>query len=170
MIQILKLSMFMCWLVSGLNSHAQGIVIKKSTLSNTGNSYVLQGSNVLISQTIGQPSLTSHFQSGSFLLLQGFEYALVEQLQFSGSTITSTSVYPNPSNGRMTLKWQGEMHSEMVQIEIFDLNGRKMSVHEARREGMTAKLDLETTPEGNYILEAVGEESGATSRIIMIRK
>ena len=148
-------------------SLGQSVVLKKATLSNAGTSFQADDGRLFISQTIGGSAPINHFQNQSIHLLQGFEY-------LSNKSITSVEeslveVFPNPSNGSINLLWD-DMVEEVIDLTLLNIEGRTLDNKKIKREGMLAKADFDALPDGLYVLQVKGKETGLSLKRIVIRK
>jgi len=82
-----------------------------------------------------------------------------EQLAISGNELNSISVYPNPTGGILNV----ESGKEIKELDIYDLNGRKLLAAQNKR------IDISALPSGNYILKVILADGNIMTKKI-IRK
>lgn len=71
---------------------------------------------------------------------------------------TEITIYPNPTQGRLTVKVANMPQETKGQIAIYDLNGRLV----LRKDAMTSsnELDISVQPDGAYVMKIIlGQES-----------
>ena len=72
------------------------------------------------------------------------------------------SVQPNPATDKVTVL----SSIGLTQVEVFDITGNRMLMHEA--SGLSAKLDVGTLPRGTYIVR-VQTPIGTTARKLLLQ-
>ncbi len=74
------------------------------------------------------------------------------------------SLYPNPSNGQITVSYFGTWNSAM-QVEVIDATGRIAQTYQANAYNYT--LDLSGLAKGIYTLRFIGEGGAAAKRVVI---
>ncbi len=72
------------------------------------------------------------------------------------------SVQPNPATDKVTVL----SSVGLTQVEVFDITGNRMLMHEA--SGLSVKLDVGTLPRGTYIVR-IQTPMGTTARKLLLR-
>lgn len=157
------------FLLLSFNLKAQQVLLVKSTIGVGGSTHALQGGSIMISHTIGQPSPVQHFKVGDTHLFQGFQHQYVkkEAELLSGPDLT---ISPNPTGGKVMLSWSGDMIHEMIEVTVFDLNGKVVMRKFTRREGVTSHIEIHDSPDGVYLLRVSGEKTKPVSNALMLRQ
>lgn len=153
-----------------LTAIAQEVRLMKTTLSAsaTSSSRVVSGT-VSINHTIGQSSSIKHFNTGQLHLLQGFQHPyLFSDLVFSKEAVV-ISIYPNPSQGIINIRWHDDRQSEWVWLDVVDLHGKIVLKTLLERKGQTLQFDASSLPRATYVLQLKGSLSGyATHTLILV--
>ncbi len=94
--------------------------------------------------------------------------ASVEEEQPASLSLTSFTLYPNPTNGNFTLVQKGEQAYGSVKVEVFNMNGSKVMtsrmIGEKQHEFATASF-----PAGIYFVKIVAEGQVETIKLIKTR-
>ena len=83
-------------------------------------------------------------------------------LEEDTTALLDLSVFPNPTSGRLTVKFSKEPSG----INIMDLNGRLIFVSKTALGANTYELDMSQLNSGIYLLHVTTEESQVTKKII----
>ncbi|MDN3643370.1 T9SS type A sorting domain-containing protein, partial [Lutimonas halocynthiae] len=77
-------------------------------------------------------------------------------------------VYPNPSNGLVTIDIKGAEKS--LELELFDMNGRLIHKEkiDARYQQINKEVDLSRLPKGMYLLRLYNIEQNVVSKILLV--
>jgi hypothetical protein len=127
---------------------------------------LLEGKQLTISQTIGQPSNYSVFNLQKIQLRQGFQQA--DQMNInSAKSYLNFDVFPNPNHGELTVRFSERMN-EFVQVFLFDNLGKLCLTEKVAVNGLQMQLNLSVLP-GMYFLkiEQFGGMSGIEKLIIL---
>ncbi len=169
---IFKVSCFIICIGTMFCARAQQVSLLKSTVSNAGGSYSLLQSGLMLNQTIGQSSLTGHFNSGSVHLLQGFQHPYLQSFVFNLTTPQTLSVYPNPSSGIIMLDWlptnETEKIIEQLTISLFNMEGKLIKEEIFPGNRTPIKVDYGTINKGVYLVTLAGKKSELGSAIIIL--
>ncbi len=147
MFSSIRSNLLVSCLILGFAGHSQ-----KSSIAPVGGG-IIYHKQLFFSQTIGQASLTSGFQNGSVGLLQGFEYLLPARSSDLVGGLPNITVYPNPSDGRVTIGWKEEKKNEIVLLKIFEQNGSQVLGKDLDRVGSIVHADLSELHDGIYLLQ-----------------
>lgn len=102
------------------------------------------------------------YQSAGFLGRVDLE-SIVDTDEVPPSAITQAKVYPNPTNGLLTVDLPQD--AGMVQVVLYDLHGRQFQQLTASTPSLT--LDLSTLPGGLYLLKVQGEGWLQSARVMV---
>lgn len=151
-------------------SLAQNVKLMKSTMgaSASGLSNLVTGT-LLINHTIGQSSSINHFQTNQIHLLQGFQHPYLLDCVDCADVSNILSIYPNPSQGLITIRWaEGELHEE-VWLDVIDVHGKLVVKTLLERKGQEVQFNASSLPKATYVLQLRGRKSGfATYTLILI--
>ncbi len=73
----------------------------------------------------------------------------------------SLRIYPNPTDGLVTLEWSGEINQQLS-LDIYDLNGRKLDSRRTDAGAGRATVDLSRFKSGVYLIRL----GGAIRRVV----
>jgi hypothetical protein len=77
-------------------------------------------------------------------------------------------VYPNPTNGLLTIQLQDVM-ADNVQVQVLDVTGRVVHDQQMSFSGGTGQLDLWGLQTGNYTIRLVTDQWLKTQRVQVSR-
>jgi len=103
---------------------------------------------------------------GAVLVVNNCDALAVEEL-----TISDLNVFPNPSNGEVTLQLSSP-NADVISIEVYDLIGAKVwSQNEVNVEGgqNAISLSISNLTGGHYILKAANSNGVVISQAIQIK-
>lgn len=132
---------------SGFSTTAEAITAAKASLQNTANYY--QVNTLDATHTTAVTNMPSAF---NLMTLSNDEFLS-----------NSFAVYPNPSNGNITIRNSGVA---LQNVTITDLNGRTISSNEMN--GVTSNVDLSlklTT--GIYLMKLSSNDASTTKKLII---
>ena len=146
---------------NAFNSDSYTLSVGGVTFSDTVNSTAWQSNEVLFSVAEGDTVRLdfiheSNFSSGGVLI----DNIVVERVSGVGiddfSTTQTVNVYPNPTNGHITITGM----SEGGRVELYDATGRlvKVSIH--------PQINISAYPAGVYILRCISSDGVVTRRVI----
>lgn len=81
------------------------------------------------------------------------------------NTPEAIRIYPNPSDGHVTIDMEGLTGKEGIEIKITDLSGRKVSPI-ISRGGRRVHIDLSSFPAGIYILAILCDEIASYHKLV----
>jgi hypothetical protein len=143
-------------LLIGLVSFSQEVQFAPAVISSGGSSN--SGNSVNLSRwRIGQINVVT-FPSENALLQPS---VITTTLSIESSTEWSASIYPNPVNSVLKVRFDLESKGEFA-FEIFDVTGRKLISQNARQilPGQVAELDLTGLTPAMYLLKIIPSEEG----------
>lgn len=78
-------------------------------------------------------------------------------------------LYPNPSNGNVTLKGEGYMGNE-ISIEVTDLSGKTVfqSVIKPRQKSLVTNLDLKHLSKGVYVIKLLDSTTFYSQKVVIL--
>ncbi len=160
-----------CFLISiSCAVAAQEVKLMKSTMgtSASGIANLVTGS-ISINHTIGQSSNINHFSAGQLHLLQGFQHPfLFAGTNFNFRTV-SISIYPNPSQGILSIRWQNDVSDDIVWMDVIDMHGKIVVKHLINRKNQEVQFDASSLPKATYILQLRSIKGDfATHKLILI--
>ena len=79
------------------------------------------------------------------------------------SALDEPLVYPNPSNG--AVKILGAGFPDGSDVEIFDVQGRKVEIGRMKVEGNT--IDLSSLPDGLYMIRLTSPTNTYVARVVL---
>jgi hypothetical protein len=79
-------------------------------------------SGIIVSQTIGQTSVTGNYSNRNLNVGQGFQQSKVGRLHIKGlNKEISLTIFPNPFENQITISYNAQ---ELVNVTIFDMTGK----------------------------------------------
>lgn len=90
---------------------------------------------------------------------------------FSHATRSSFGVYPNPTKGGFTVKWdEGEFEGTLVDIVVYDLLGQKVFEKQNTANMGRETVSLTGLPEGVYICKIfIDRRNIFTESLVLMR-
>lgn len=147
------------------NGFSQGVKLIKQSLSANGFS-VRMHTQVIVSQTIAQPSLTNAFSNEKIVLLQGFEHvnnAVVSETEDR----TDIALFPNPCRGRLAIHHLPD--EDLLKIKIYDLKGVLASEHHVSPDAKSAtEIDVSALASGTYTLVLAGSHKKFRKIVVIL--
>ena len=153
---------FYLTLTIAFQSYGQGYLLAKSTTSISSGTNTI--GNLFVSQTIGQPSLVSSFQSNGIQLVQGFEIAKTSDEP--KHVQVTFEVFPNPTSGPITIDLK-EGITEAFQLILYDLKGNHVLHQEIESSDRLLELDLTFLTKGIYYLNISSESVNQSHKILI---
>ncbi|MCF8374458.1 MAG: T9SS type A sorting domain-containing protein [Bacteroidales bacterium] len=86
-----------------------------------------------------------------------------EILGLSENSLNSKELYPNPSNGLLTIN----KAAPIKDIEIYTISG--LLVQKVKINAKSAALDVSALPPGHYLLRAIGRDEVWVEKFVVIR-
>ncbi|MBK8368189.1 MAG: T9SS type A sorting domain-containing protein [Bacteroidetes bacterium] len=97
-------------------------------------------------------------------------YVGIEELQNTNNNSSLVSVYPNPSNGTVYLKFKTNIN-EKILVEVYDILGRNMYLKSFNNitENQVEQLDLSNYTNGMYLIKISSNKQQECIKIIKER-
>lgn len=158
------------FLFISLTTAAQEIRLMKSTMSASATaSSRLTSGTISINHTIGQSSSIKHFNTGHLHLLQGFQHPFVFGCGKCNVLPVVISIYPNPSQGIISIRWQNDIADDFVWMDVIDIHGKIVVKILLQRKGQELEFDASALPKATYVLQLRGTKGDyATHKFILI--
>jgi hypothetical protein len=149
---------------------AQDVKLMKSTMSASASGLSkLVTVTLSVNHTIGQSSLVTHLRGNQIHLLQGFQHPYLNDCIDCDRGNNSISVYPNPSQGLVTIRWDEDESNEIVWLDVVDVHGKLVLKIMVERKGNEVQFNASSLPKAAYVLQVRGAKSGyATQTLILI--
>ena len=105
---------------------------------------------IIVTQTVGQQSVTGNYDNEYLKIGQGFQQAnwtriIIEQT----SPEFEITIYPNPFDGIINIKHNSEQDFSM---NIFDPSGKLVYKNQINVTGPNQRINLEQLPSGVYLI------------------
>ncbi len=91
-----------------------------------------------------------------------YEYTAIKSVQFKA---TAVQLYPNPTTGLVTLRWQGAIQ----RVEVYNVLGRLVHTQALHTDHTVAQLSLQQLHEGTYTVRLLNENGYATKRLVIVK-
>jgi hypothetical protein len=140
---------------SALNAFTQST--SWNCLSSLGGNQV--SGHILISHTVGQPSIVGLSKGSSVSISQGFQFKLNKK--GFGDEILDYNFYafPNPANSFVNIDFSsvGELFSDnQISIITHDIHGRIVNLRLLSKKGALGTFDLSDALSGIYLVSVYG--------------
>jgi subtilisin-like proprotein convertase family protein len=108
----------------------------------------------------------AHKDDGGEFLNFSMEICSGEALNISENNPISFDMYPNPSNGIVTVSFKT---NEAVQVSLLDVRGRKVytNLYSNNSEIFTKKIDFSTIASGVYLINLSSGNKSVTKKIVI---
>ncbi len=163
------LSLLVIWPFITNTGNAQSI--KRQCISSYGVGGTIHGT--YFNQTIGQPFLTSTFQSSDLRINPGFQQSIfyrVNEERPEEVETTVLNVYPNPAQTTINIAFINNI-PEKFYIKVVDMNGRVMFDKYFIETG-TKTIDCNEWTEGFYVVSVFDQEQQKyyKSKVLIIKQ
>lgn len=132
----------------------QGQTLHHQMLSAQGTS-TKTSSGLLVSQTVGQQSITGTSSSNDFVVMQGFQQSLWAKYIASNKIDVvegiSTITYPNPFTDYINFQFSKAIADE-ISISIFDILGRLVYQETKKIDNNILTIDLARLPTSQFLV------------------
>ena len=134
----------------------QGQIISNYSIDSGGDA-INTGSLTMI-YTIGEVNL-QELNAGNIYISEGFiNPSIFESLSTKSYLLSPIVIYPNPTSKFLNITTK----DEISKIDIFDLNGRKMSV-----ENPNKQIDVSYLSTGIYLVKIYSIKGQITKKIVV---
>ena len=107
-------------------------------------------SGIIVSQTVGQVSVTGNYSNNSSKVGQGFQQSSLGQLLITGlNPEISTNIYPNPFKNHVTISYSLK---EMVTVTLFDMAGKLIYKNKLSFLSGVTTIDVSFLKSGFYLI------------------
>jgi subtilisin-like proprotein convertase family protein len=146
-------------------------VLRKETVSlSIGDSFTQEDVNlnkITFSNTLTEAATDSFLvniinASAGWLPNVIVPITIQNNLDLNENISLQTLIYPNPSNGKVTVSWSEDLETT---IELFDLQGRNILSRQINAS--IIELNIDTFSDGVYLLSVQNEKIKATKKIIL---
>jgi len=132
----------------------QGQILHHQMISSQGASIkVVDG--LMISQTIGQQSITGSSSNKDYVVIQGFQQSLWAKYIATNKTDSLEQIiiitYPNPFIETVNFQFSKSI-TDFVSISVFDILGRLVYEHKVKAENSILSIDLGRLRSSEYIV------------------
>jgi hypothetical protein len=131
-----------------------GQVLHHQMISSQGISTTTTN-GLVISQTVGQLSLSGTSGNTDYVVMQGFQQNLWGKYIASSNIETiegiKTKTYPNPFTKTINFQFSKPV-TDIITISIFDVLGRLIYEHNEKTENDILTIDLSKLPTSEYLL------------------
>jgi len=90
----------------------------------------------------------------------------LRQGQFADGVSRGLRLYPNPSQGQVTMEWLGEFAGERLQVRIMNQTGQMLRLEELRTNKVRT-FDFSDLPQGLYLIQVQGEGVNRTEKLML---
>lgn len=148
----------------------QDVKLIKTTLSSSASSTAVRGvGSVSINYTIGQSTNINHFSAGQLRLLQGFQHPFLFSCAACDFRSVTVSIYPNPSQGIISIRWHNDVADDVVWVYVIDMHGKIVVKILLHRKGQEVQFDASALPKATYVLQLRSTKGDyATHKLILI--
>lgn len=157
MIQNFLILLFLTSTIHGQKLHHQMISAQGTTvhLSN----------GMIISQSIGQQSVSGNYNKKKSMIGQGYQQILNYQ---NNTPIDTTITYPNPISDYINFKFSSDISSP-IKVTIMDLSGKIVFYQEKIPFKNILTIDNIQIVEGKYLVKLIGQNYNYSTKILKIK-
>ena len=122
---------------------------------------------IVVTQTVGQSSLTGNYSSGDFKINQGFQQSNWARLitQNELEPFTDIQFYPNPVVSDINFLFSTP-DLRNLNLKLFDTSGRNIFNKEGNASGSRIVFELNSISSGTYLLSLTNNQFKFYTRII----
>ena len=121
-------------------------------------------SGIVVSQTIGQTSVTGNYSSTNSKIGQGFQQPTMGRLLIKGlNSAISSTIYPNPFENQITISYSLQ---ELVSITVFDMAGKLIYKNKISFELGDRSIDVSNLKSGVYLVQLQSKSNTSYSKIV----
>jgi len=147
--------------LSSIPSIAQNLVLVNSGVSTGSITNNSTGSQVVVG-SIGSPTSINVLRTDKQVIHHGVDHPLLMKAKKSEMFI---GVYPNPTNGPVTITIAGELKSTPEQLLVIDPTGKVVIAQKN-----TESVNLENLSAGTYLIQLVAKDQTYQSQPIILSK
>ena len=119
---------------------------------------------IIVSQTIGQTSVTGNYSNRNLKLGQGFQQPPMGRLLIKGlNSAISSTIYPNPFENQITISYSLQ---ELVSITVFDMSGKLIYKNKLSFEVGDRTIDVSNLKSGVYLVQLQSKSNTSYSKIV----
>ena len=136
------------------------MISASGTTSKSSNGYV-------VTQTVGQSSITGNYSNGDFKINQGFQQSNWARLisQNDLEPFTDVQFYPNPVVNDINFLFSTS-DLRNLNLKLFDTSGRNVFNKEGNALGSRIAFDLNSISSGTYLLSLTNNQFKFYTKII----
>ena len=142
-------------------SIAQNLVLVNAKVSS-GSITNKSGNSTLIVGSVGSPTSINVLRSDAQLVHHGMEHPLVMKAK---KPEISVGIFPNPTNGPVTIKITGDLKSQPEQLLVLDATGKVV-----KYQRYIERVDLQDLSAGTYLIQVTTKEQTIQSQPIVLVK
>lgn len=144
-----------------IQSIAQNLVLVNSGVSS-GSITNKSGNGTLIVGSVGSPISINVLRSDEQLVHHGMEHPLVMKAK---KPEINVGIFPNPTNGPVTIKITGVLKSQPEELLVLDATGKVV-----KHQQYTERVDLQDLSAGTYLIQVTTKEQTIQSQPIVLVK
>ena len=142
-------------------SIAQNLVLVNSGVSS-GSITNKSGNSTLIVGSVGSPISINVLKSDAQVVHHGMEHPLVMKAKKPEIRV---GIFPNPTNGPVTIKITGDLKSQPEELLVLDATGKVVKYQQ-----YTERVDLQDLSAGTYLIQVKSKEQTIQSQPIVLVK
>ena len=121
-------------------------------------------SGFLVSQTIGQTSVTGNYSNRNLTVGQGYQQSTVGRLQIKGlNKEISLTIFPNPFENQITINYNAQ---ELVNVTIFDMAGKLTYKNNLSFISRNNIIDVSYLSSGIYLVRLQSKLNTSYTKIV----
>ncbi len=140
---------------------SQNLVLVNAGVSSGSITNKSTGSQMVVG-SIGSPTSINVLRTDKQVIHHGVDHPLVMKVK---KTDLSIGVYPNPTNGPVTITIAGELKSTPEQLLVIDPTGKVVITQKN-----TESVNLENLSAGTYLIQLVAKDQTYQSQPIVLSK
>ncbi|GAA4885204.1 T9SS type A sorting domain-containing protein [Flaviramulus aquimarinus] len=148
------------------SSESYSIMRSNLGIGGSSNTVTTKNGAYSVSHSIGQSSVIGTHYNNGYYLRQGYQQPLnkikvVEE--FSNNDLLA-KIHPNPFEQFVSISFNEAMEND-ISVLVFDVSG-KLVYSRKFQPSQKIKLNLESIPNGNYILKALSNSKSFNAKLI----
>lgn len=146
-----------------------GQKLHHSTIAAQGSSSLLPN-GIVVSQSIGQQSVTGTYKVGNKVVSQGFQQSSLKmtkkpQLQ---KTLVTTKAFPNPVTDKVNFLFSEQIQGS-IWVMIYDLSGRLLYSKQHIAEQKLLTIENLSFAEGEYLVNLSAKNYNYSTHLLVSR-